>query len=174
MPIVSGELHNRYSGGGANSDPNASLGGVKSSVQPTDATLENLFANVDGAESAAGSTKYRCVYFHNANGSLTLSNPKVWIQTETPSPDTVIDIGLDPAGVGNGSTTGVATTVGDEDTAPAGVTFSHPTTEGTALTIADLIAGNSAAIWVRRTVSPGAAAAASDNVVLRFLGDTPA
>lgn len=174
MPIVPTDLKNRFSGGAANADPNASLGGIKSSNEPTDATLENLFDNVSSAESSSGDTEYRCIYIHNAHATLALTSPKVWIQQETPSADSVIDIGLDPAGVGDGSTTGVATTVVDEQTAPAGVTFTHPTTEGGGLAIADIPAGQSAALWLRRTISAAAAAAAADNVVLRVKGDTAA
>ncbi len=174
MPIVAGDIHHRHSGGAGNSDPNASLGGVKSSTQITDATVENLFANVTGAQAAAGVTHYRCYYIHNNHGSLTLESAKTWIETQTPSTDTVIAMGLDPAGVGNGSTTGVATTIANEDTAPAGVTFSEPSNEATGLVIGNIPTQQSIGNWLRRTVTAGASAFNNDSAVLRTRGDTAA
>ena len=43
MAIVASDIKIRLSGGGANSDVNASLGGAKSSVEVTDNSLHNLF-----------------------------------------------------------------------------------------------------------------------------------
>lgn len=174
MPITATDIQYRHSGGASNSDPNASLGGIKSSNQIADATVQNLFANVSGAEAAAGSIKYRCFYIHNNHGSLTWQSVVEWILTQTPSTDTVVAIGLDPAGVGNGSTTGVATTIANEDTAPAGVTFSEPADKGSGLNIGNIASSNSQATWVRRTVTAGASAYDSDNAVFRHEGETAA
>lgn len=174
MPIVSGDILSLLSGGGANSDPNASLGGVISSTAIADATLHNLFDRVSGAESEAGDIEYRCFYFKNNHGTLTLKSPVIWISQDTPNADNEADIGLDPAGVGNGSTTGVATTVADESTAPAGVTFSHPTTEGTGLAVSDIPPGEAIAVWVRWTVDAAAAADDLENAIITIKGDTEA
>ena len=54
MPIVAGDIDFRLSGGAANSDVNASLGGAKSSTELVDATLHNLFDQVSGDEAQAG------------------------------------------------------------------------------------------------------------------------
>jgi hypothetical protein len=96
----------------------------------------------------------------------------VWVSAETPG-GVNIAIGLDPAGVGNGSTTGVATTVANENTAPAGVTFSTPTSKGTGLAITDLAPGTGRAIWLRRTAT-NSAAIDNDSATLSFEGDTNA
>ena len=174
MAIVSGDLQRRLSGGAAESDPNASLGGVMSSVAVVDASLHNLFDIVSGAEAAAGDIEYRCFYVRNNHATLTLKAAKIWISTETTSGDSNIDIGLDPAGVGNGTSTGVAVVTADESTAPAGVTFTHNITEGTALVIGDIAAGLGQAIWVEWTVDAAAAAIAVDAVITTFKGDTAA
>jgi hypothetical protein len=170
MPIVSTDIKFRLSGGAANADPNASLGGAKSSVEIVDATLNNLFDQVSGAESAAGDTEYRCLYANNAHATLTLLGAKVWIQTNTPAADTDVAIGL-----GSSAVNGTEQTVADESTAPTGgVTFSAAANEGAALAIGDVPAGQHKAIWLKRVITAGAAANALDSVVLRVKGDTAA
>ena len=115
MAILTTDIIYRLSGGAANSDPNASLGGAKSSV----AAGSNLFDDKSSAEATAGRIEYRCFYVHNAHASLTYLAPKIWIQTNTPSADTTVDIGL-----GTSAVNGTEQTVANETTAPVGVTFS--------------------------------------------------
>lgn len=168
MPIVSTDIKYRLSGGAANSDPNASLGGAKSSVEIVDATLHNLFDIVSSAEASSGDVEYRCFYIHNGHATLALQNPEIFIQTNTPSADTDVSIGLDPAAVD-----ATATTIVDESTPPAGVTFTQPGS-GAPLTFADLPAGSHKAVWVRRNISAAASAVNGDSVILRVQGDTAA
>lgn len=169
MPIASSDIKMRLSGGAANSDPNAALGGAKSSTEITAASLHNLFDQVSSAESSAGDTEYRCFYVHNGHATLTLQNAVVWIQTNTPASDTTADIGL-----GSSAINGTEQTVANESTAPTSVTFSAPASEGAALSIGNIPAGQHKAVWVRRTISAAAAANNLDNVVLRVKGDTAA
>ena len=161
MAIVSTDIQYRLSGGSSNSDPAASLGGAKSSV-----AASNYFDDVSSAEASAGDTEYRCVYVHNNHGTLSLIGAKVFIQTNTPSSDTDVAIGL-----GSSAINGTEQTVADESTAPTGVSFSAPTTFAGGLAIGDLAAGAHKAVWVRRTVNAGAAAYA-DSFTLRVQGDT--
>ena len=98
MPIVSADIDFRLSGGAANSDPNAALGGAKSSTEITAASLHNLFDQVASAESSAGDVEYRCFYVHNAHATLALQNAVIWIQANTPASDTTVDIGLGKIG----------------------------------------------------------------------------
>lgn len=170
MPIASTDIKTYLSGGAANTNPNASLGGVISSTEWTGGTLHDLFDAVTGDENAAQESEYRCIYVKNTHASLTWLGVKVWISAET-SGGANAAIGLDPAGVGNGSTTGVATTIANEDTAPSGVTFSTPTTKAAGLTIGDIGPGQAQAIWIRRTTT-NSAALDNDSVTLTFEGDT--
>ena len=165
MAIVTADIEYRLSGGAANSSPAASLGGAKSST----VVGSDLFDDVASGESAAGDTEYRCVYVHNDHGSLTMESAKVWIQANTPSPDTVIAIG-----VGTAAINGTEQTVADESTAPSGVTFSSPTSEGTALSLGNIPFSQHKAVWVRRTVTAGASAYNSDSFTLRVKCDTAA
>lgn len=166
MPISNANLKYYLSGGGGNADPNASLGGARSSTLATSA----LFDTVTGDESAAGDTEYRCVYFRNEDADADgLISPVAWILSNTPSADTTIAIGLDPAGKG-----GTATTAANENTAPAGVSFTSPATKAAGLSLPSTPYAQNEfiAIWIRRTVTAGAASAASDPATIRVEGDT--
>lgn len=169
MAIVASDLKIRLSGGSSNSDVNASLGGVKSSTEVTDNTTHNLFDQVTGTESNAGDTEYRGVYLHNGHGSLTAQNTHVYISSNTGSADTTIDIAL--AGEGLNST---METVANENTAPSGETFSAPTTYAGGLDMGNVPAGQHYGLWIRRTVTAGAAAVNDDAVTIKYDCDTAA
>jgi hypothetical protein len=169
MPISASDIQFRLSGGAANSDVNASLGGAKSSVQIVDATLHNLFDIVGGQESLDGDIEYRCVYIHNAHGSLSLQNAKVWIETNTPSADTTVAIALAGEGLN-----GTAETIANENTAPIGESFSSPSSFGAGLSLGTIPTVQHYALWIRRTVTAGAAAFNTDSVVLKVQGETAA
>lgn len=169
MAITATDIQFRLSGGAANSDVNASLGGAKSSTQITTATLHNLFDQVSGDESAAGDIEYRCIYIHNAHATLSLQNAFVWISTNTPSTDTVVAIALAGEGIN-----GTAETVANENTAPVGESFSSPANKAAGLSLGTIPAGQHYAIWIRRTVTAGATAFNTDSVILTVEGDTAA
>lgn len=169
MPIAAGDIDFRLSGGSGNTDPNAALGGVKSSTEIVDATVHNLFDVVSSAETSAGDTEYRCFYVHNNHGSLTLQGAKFWIQTQTPSGDTSVEVAL-----GSSAVNGTEQTIANETAAPTGVTFSTAANEGASLSIGDIPAGQHKAVWVKRIVGVGAAAYNTDSAVFRVKGDTAA
>jgi hypothetical protein len=172
VAIANTDIVWRLSGGASNSNVNASIGGVMSSTAWAGGSLHDLFDVVSGDENAASTVDYRCVYIRNSHGSLTWGpNIKAWLAAQTAGGAT-IDIGLDPAGVGNGSTTGVAATPANETTAPAGVTFSNPTTKAGGLAPANVPAGSAFALWIRRTAA-NSAALANDGATLQVEGDTP-
>lgn len=170
MAIASADIQFRLSGGASNTDPDSSLGGVISSTEIVSATLENLFDNVTASESANGDTEYRCLYVLNTNTTDSFLGVVIWIDTQTASPDTDIAIGLDGGGVGDGSSTGVAVTITDEGTAPAGVSFSTPNSASTGLTIGDLGPGQAHAVWIKRNVAVGAAQTSLDDCRIQVRG----
>lgn len=153
MPLVASDIVKRLSGGASNSDVNLSIGGIKSSTAIADATLHNLFD---------------CFYFHNAHASLTALSSKVWIQTNTPSTGTTVEIGLGAAAV-----SATETAVANESTAPAGVTFTATAIDlATGLLIGDIPFGQHKAVWVKRVISASSPAFNTDNVLIRFGADT--
>lgn len=162
MAIASTDIQYRLSGGAGNTSPAASLGGAKS----TTAASASIFDDVSSAEAVAGDTEYRCIYVHNAHGSLTLVGAMLWIPANTPSASTTIDVGL-----GTSALNGNEQTVADESAAPSGVTFVAAGTQGAAISLGDIPAGQSRAVWLRRTITSGAGAA-SDAASIRVTGDT--
>lgn len=154
MAILATDLTTRLSGGAANADPNASLGGAMSSVAFADNVANNLFDDVSGAEASAGDIEYRCFYIRNGHATLSWLAPKVWLSSLTSSADTEFDIGLATEGL-----SAAAAAIANENTAPAGVTFSRPTTKGAGLSLPDIPAGGYHGIWIRRTVNASAAPA---------------
>lgn len=168
MPIISTDIVYRLSGGASNTDVNASLGGAKSSTN-VGTGLHNLFDVVGSAEAATGDTEYRCVYVHNNHGTLTMQSAKIWISSNTPSTDTSVEIAL-----GSSAVNGTETSVANENTAPSGPTFSAPASEGAALSIGDIPAGQHKAVWIKRIVNAGAAAYNSDGATITVSCDTAA
>lgn len=162
MPISSGDITLRLSGGASNSNTATSLGGLKSTtVMPT-----NLFDDVTNAEAVAGDVEYRCIYVNNANATDTLFSTKFWIQTNTPSAGTDFAIGLGTAGL-NATEQSVA----NENTAPTGVSFSSPSTYAAGLSLGDIPSGQHYSVWLRRTVQSGTTPVSSDTVTFAYAGD---
>lgn len=171
MPIASADIQFRLSGGASNSDVNASLGGVISSTGITDASANNLFDDVSGAESAAGDIEYRGIYIRNNDGTRTLVDARIYISALTSSADTELDIAID-----GGAVDATMETIANESTAPSGETFSRPTTYSGGLQLngsTGLAPGIKKGVFVRRTVTAGAAAAA-DSGTLKVEGDSAA
>lgn len=133
----------------------ASLPGTDQS--DADINIANIanetFDDIAKQDSLDGDTEYRCVYVKNTHATDSMLNATIWINSDASGADS-LKIGADPAGVGDGSTTGVATTIANEDTAPAGVTFTAPVSQGTGINLGTLAAGQSAAFWIERTVPP--------------------
>lgn len=166
MPIVTTDIKILLSGGAANADPDASLGGAISSEEVVDDSLHNLFDRVQGSESEGGDVEYRLFYVKNNHATLTLQNAKIYINTNTPSTDSAIEIAV------AAETGSPVQEIADESTAPTDETFYSADGEENALTIGDLAPGESKGIWVKRTITAGAAAYADDNVIIKVFGDT--
>jgi len=167
MSVTSSDIKFYLSGGAANSDPNASLGGAKSSVEVVDDTLNNLWDDVTGDEHSAGDTEYRCFFVKN-NSAETAYNVKLWIQSNTTSAEDTFNIGKDLSGPSD-----TADTVADESTAPdPAVTFAAPTSKATGLDLGDMTTGQSFAIWVKRIVSAGSTPQSSNSGQLEVYCDS--
>ena len=83
-------------------------------------------------------------------------------------------IGIDTtAASAIGSASAQALTIANETTAPAGVTFSSPSTKAGGLSLGNLPNGQCRAIWVRRTAQNNGAFN-SDGITVQVTGDTAA
>lgn len=178
MAVEAGDIRIRLStqsgtaGNSTASTPAASIGRYMSTTDLVDASVENLFTNITAAQAAVGRTVYRCIFAYNLHASQTWQSVGVWIVSQTAGGGDVA-IGLDPAGsVVHNSAATQAAVPADETTAPAGVTFAAPTSEGDALVLGNIVAGNCYAVWVRLTVPPNVAALNLDNAIIRFRGQS--
>lgn len=142
-------------GGAGNSDPNASLGGVKSNTQISGTALNNLFDNVSSAEAAAGDAEYRAIDLHNA-GDAAAQSVKMYIDPDTTSPKTELDLGLEAG----------TQTIPDESSAPSGVSFAHYT-PSSKLSISDIAIGATQRVWLKRSVAAGAANLNNDGTTIK-------
>lgn len=104
-------------------------------------------ANVTNAQRASGVTTYR---------ALALSSKGPW---------QVKDVTMWLPPVGGQAVYSIATestplqTIADEFTAPTGLVWSSPTTEGAALVVSSIASGASKGLWIRRVFPPGTVAA---------------
>jgi len=167
MPIIASDIKIYLSGGAANADPNAALGGAISSVELVDDTINNLFALAPASEANAGSVKYRAVFIKNTHGTLTLTAPKVYIDANSTSATTNVKIALAD------ETGSPIETVGDEDTAPTGPSFSNADGYANGLSLGDLAPGETKAIWLEYTID-ALTEAVNDELTIGVKGETEA
>ncbi len=176
--ITSGEILLKYSVAAAAGNTTAgtaatSLGDQISTTAWAGGALNDLFDDVSGAENAASTVDYRCIFVHNSNGANVLENAVVYLSAETAG-GASIAIAIDdlPASaIGSGSAQ--ADVIANEITAPgAGVgAFSSPTTAGAGLSLGNIAAGSCRAFWIRRTAA-NTAALSADGVTIACTGDT--
>ena len=133
-----------------------------------------IFDDVSGAENAASTVDYRCIFVLNNHATLTLQNAVVFIQSEVAG-GTSVALAVDNiAASAKGSASAQAAQIANETTAPTGVgAFSSPTTAATGLAIGSLTPGQVRAVWIRRTAA-NTAALDADGFTLAVTGDTAA
>ena len=158
MAIFAGDLRLYLTGGASKAVPAASLGGVISSVQFTDNTLDKLFASVGPADALAGATHYRALTFKNTSAQ-TAYGAAMHISQETSSADTTVAVAYDSTGTQS---------IVDEDTPPIGLSFSTPLSLATAIALGDIVTNGTARVWFKRIVSAGASAASADTGKITF------
>ena len=195
MAITENDLKKYLTGatsdGGAQSDPDQSLGNYRSSTEIVDENDNNIFDDVSGAESQAGDTEYRCICFKNEHGSLELQNARVYLADADIGTGNSIAFAVEVPATGS-ETGGNAQSVANESTAPQVNTTDHngtgsgvsdwstatdynngvPVSQGSH--DANLGVGEIVFVWVRRTIGTGASAASGVNFTVRLEGDTAA
>lgn len=169
MAIASTDIKFFLSGGSANGNPDASIGGAISATEFVDNTLNNLFSKIIGDESAAGHIEYRCLYVKNTHATLTLEIPKFYLDAKAGSPDTTFEIG-----VGAAAKNATESAIGNDKTAPSGVTFAAPEVKAAGLSLPNLAPGDAQAIWFKYIIAAGASAFNNDGITFNVAGDTAA
>lgn len=175
--IVAGEILFKYSvsaaaGNTTAGTANTSLGDQISTTAWAGGSLNDLFDDISGAENAASTVDYRCIFVHNSNSANALQNAVVYLSAEVAGGAAIAVATDNIAASVIGSASTQAATIANETTAPTGVSaFSSPTTSGTGLSLGSIAAGSCKAFWVRRTAS-NSAALSNDGVTIAVTGDT--
>lgn len=112
---------------------------------------QNVFDVIGAALALSGQQAHRGIYIKNTHPSITATDVTIWIDEQTAGGD-YLQIGIDPAGVGDGTTTGVMTTIISETDSPSGVSFSIPVSKTTGIVIGSLLAGQVIGIWINRVI----------------------
>jgi hypothetical protein len=175
--IVAGDILLKYSvvaaaGNTTGSSAAASLGDQISTTAWAGGSLNDLFDDISGAENAASTVDYRCIFVHNNNGANALQNAVVYLSAEVAGGASIAVAADSTAASALGAATAQALTIANETTAPAGpLTFSSPTTAGAGVSLGTIPAGSVKAFWIRRTAANSAALSA-DGVTIAITGDT--
>lgn len=169
MPIAESDLEYRISGGANNESGSAALGGAISTKAGgvVSEELNGLFDFVSGDESKAGDVEYRGIFIKNKHATLTLQNAVVWITQDADSADDATAIAVTGKAVNE-----AMETIADENTAPTGPTFSAPAEKKNGLSLGNIPAGQFRGIWIRRTISAGAAAKDKVTLKIKVEGET--
>lgn len=174
--IVASDIQYRFtttsgSAGDSTAGSNTGLGKYASTTQWTGGTLNDLFDNISGAENAANTVDYRPLAILNNNASNTAQSGSLYIASEVAG-GASIALGIDTtAASAKGGASAQGLTIANENTAPAGVTFSSPTTDGGGLATGDIPVANVKFIWIRRTAA-NTSALSADGFTLGYACDT--
>lgn len=176
--ITTAEILLKYSttagaAGNANTGTAAgSLGKYISTSQWTGGTLNDLFDDISGAENAASTVDYRCIFVHNSNTLNALQNAVAWLSSEVGGGAAIAVASDNIAASALGSAAAQAAQIASETTAPTGVSaFVSPTTAAGGLALGTIPANQVKAFWVRRTAS-NSSALTGDGVGITVTGDT--
>lgn len=178
MPIASSDIvfyYSTTSGSAGNSTAGTAAGslGRYCSTTPKGTGAGSLFDDISGAENAASSVDYRCVFVRNDHATLTATLVTVYMADVAGGASCAIALD-NIATSAKGSASAQAATIATETTAPTGVgTFSSPTTDALGLAVGSLAPGQVKGIWVRRTAA-NTSAINGDGVTLSAAFDSPA
>lgn len=177
MAVSAADIQFFLTGGSGNTNPNASLGGARSTSTQIGSGVNNLYDNITGTNHAAGNVDtsaaadYRVFAVHLKTpltdaSSSTLDNAVLKISASSLG-DNAIQAYV-AATVNHTITAGA-----DENTAPTdggAITFSSIPGGGLSLP-ASMVAGDDVHIALKRTVSAGSTAQ-TNSITLQIVGDT--
>jgi hypothetical protein len=179
MAIVASDIVLRHSvttgsAGDSTAGSSATDLGKYVSTTAVTTTKNNLFDNISGAENAASTVDYRCIFVLNNHATLTAQSCTVYLSAEV-SGGASVAIAVDNiAASAKGSSSAQAAQIANETTGPSGTgAFSSPTTDGSGLALGDLAPGQVRAVWIRRTAA-NTSALTDDGFTLGVSFDTVA
>lgn len=178
--IVASDIVFRYSvktGSAGNSTASTAAGSLGTYISTTawaGGAANDLFDDITGAENAASTVDYRCIFVYNANTANALQNAVVYLSAEVAG-GASIAVAADTTAASALASASAQALTGTTETAPGagitGLTYSSPTTAGAGVALGSIPAGQVKAFWVRRTAA-NTAALSADGVTLAVTGDT--
>jgi len=169
MAIIEADLIYRLSGGVANTDPNLALGGSMSTAAGgivVTNTQNNDMNDITSDEAAAGITIYRGYFYENTNATLTWTVPVFWIESQTSSGDTTVNIAI-----ADEAKNLPIEVIPNEETAPVGPVFTAPANKAAGIVIGSLDPTDNRGLWVEYIVN-GGATTVLDQYTIKAEGDT--
>lgn len=131
----------------------------------------DLFPDITGAQNAASQVDYAGLAILDNNASNAMQNTAAYLSSEVAGGASTA-IGADTtAASAKGGATAQLLTIASSTTAPAGVSFSSPTTLGTGVSLGSIPVANVKGLWVRRSAANSAALSA-DGVTIAVGCDT--
>lgn len=150
--------------------PALSLGKYASTTAVVSGQIGAVFATVTAAQATAGYTSYRCIAVRNLSATDPMTNASIFLADVAGGGDYAV--GLDPVGIVAYNSAGAqAASIGAVTTAPAGVTFSAPTSAAV-LAIGTMAIGTVQLVWIRQTVGANTPGATADPVTLSVRAET--
>jgi hypothetical protein len=182
-------LTGAVSDGGTQADPDASLGGFRSSTEIATASLNALWDDIVSVEASAGDTEYRCICVKNTSLE-TWYNVVAWLSGEN-DPDNIqqFSFAIEVPATAD-LTDGSAQTIVDESTSPSVNTTNHNgagsgiSNWSTASEKASGLSPQQGAhdddldtteimfIWIKRVITAGAPARTGLSGTIKCEGDT--
>jgi hypothetical protein len=148
-----------------------SIGGVKSSSQLSAVSLHNLFDRVTGDEALNGVTRYRCLYFVNVDSDAEgFLDPVSLYFSALPTNGDLITMGLSAQGKNAN-----ATVIANENTTPAGVSFSAPISRTASTLIlpeGPYLQNDYIGVWFAQEIPPEQITSVSNTIMWVVVGDT--
>lgn len=175
--IVSGDILFKYSvaaaaGNTTAGSANTSLGDQISTTQWAGGALNDLFDDISGAENAASTDDYRCIFVHNSNTANALQNAVVYIQSEVAG-GASISLAADTtaaSAITSGSAQALQAT--NETTGPqTSLSYSSPTNAASGVPLGTIPANQCKAFWIKRHAA-NTSALSNDGVTIAVAGDT--
>lgn len=148
------------------SHPSATnLGGTMNAAEISEDALHNVFPMVQDSETVTGIRDYQGLYILNTHPSVTAKG-LVLFSEGTSNSSTSMRFGVDPAGVGDGSTFGVAQIIDNKEDEPDGIIWKNGKnrTDPNALVLPDLPKNRAVLVWFERTIPFGVRPAENDNI----------
>jgi len=146
------------------------LGGSIDTSEIISGNPNNFFGNASYTNTQIGNDRYQCLYIKNTHTSEKVELVSFWLDVQSGSPyaDTTTQWARDPAGIN-----ATAQTIPNASTRPVNVSWNNIASGDPGVNIGTLLPGQYCAIWIWRTIKPGAVSRLNDGPLFAFAFTIP-